>query len=134
MGLHPGTPGSYPEPKADTQPLSHLGVPELLLIIMKLLNSRWVKYRETFKLIVEDLNSNFNLKVQILSEKQILSGIFLEVTDSFHSIQRKYLLYALFEQPYLSAICVFKRKRCSKKKSSQLSSQLKQLYYCFSLK
>ena len=26
-GLDPGTPGSRPEPKADAQPLSHLGVP-----------------------------------------------------------------------------------------------------------
>ena len=26
-GLDPGTPGSRPEPKADTQPLSHSGVP-----------------------------------------------------------------------------------------------------------
>ena len=26
-GLDPRTPGSHPEPKADTQPLSHLGVP-----------------------------------------------------------------------------------------------------------
>ena len=25
--LDPGTPGSHPEPKADAQPLSHLGVP-----------------------------------------------------------------------------------------------------------
>ena len=29
MGLKPGTPGSLPEPKADAQPLSHPGVPEL---------------------------------------------------------------------------------------------------------
>ena len=27
MGLHPGTPGSRPKPKADAQTLSHLGVP-----------------------------------------------------------------------------------------------------------
>lgn len=27
VGLHPGTPGSCPEPKADTQPLSHPVVP-----------------------------------------------------------------------------------------------------------
>ena len=27
MGLDPGTPGSHPGPKADTQPLSHPGVP-----------------------------------------------------------------------------------------------------------
>ena len=26
MGLHPGTPGSRPEPKADTQPLNHPGI------------------------------------------------------------------------------------------------------------
>ena len=29
MGLNPGTPGSRPGPKADAQPLSHPGVPEL---------------------------------------------------------------------------------------------------------
>ena len=28
-GLDPGTPGSCPEPKADTQPLSHPGIPIL---------------------------------------------------------------------------------------------------------
>ena len=27
VGLDPGTPGSLPEPKADTQPLTHPGVP-----------------------------------------------------------------------------------------------------------
>ena len=27
MGLDPRTPGSRPEPKADTQPLSHPGIP-----------------------------------------------------------------------------------------------------------
>ena len=27
VGLDPRTPGSRPEPKADTQPLSHLGAP-----------------------------------------------------------------------------------------------------------
>lgn len=26
-GLHPGSPGSCPGPKADTQPLSHPGIP-----------------------------------------------------------------------------------------------------------
>ena len=30
VGLEPGTQGSRPEPKADTQPLSHPGVPVLL--------------------------------------------------------------------------------------------------------
>ena len=29
MGLDPGTPGSRPEPKTDTQPLSHLGIPHM---------------------------------------------------------------------------------------------------------
>ena len=28
MGLDPGTPGPYPEPKADAQLLSHPGIPE----------------------------------------------------------------------------------------------------------
>ena len=32
VGLHPGTPGSHPEPKADTQPLSHPGVSKLVLM------------------------------------------------------------------------------------------------------
>ena len=27
MGLNPGAPGSHPEPQANTQPLSNLGVP-----------------------------------------------------------------------------------------------------------
>ena len=27
VGLDPGTPGSQPEPKADTQPLNHPGIP-----------------------------------------------------------------------------------------------------------
>ena len=30
VGLDPGTPGSRPEPKADTQPLSHPGVPDVI--------------------------------------------------------------------------------------------------------
>ena len=32
MGLDPKTPGSRPEPKADAQPLSHPGVPDLSFI------------------------------------------------------------------------------------------------------
>ena len=32
-GLNPGTPGSRPEPKADTQPLSHPGTPRERLLI-----------------------------------------------------------------------------------------------------
>ena len=35
VGLDPGTPGSWPEPKADTQPLSHPGVPNLVLWLNK---------------------------------------------------------------------------------------------------
>ena len=54
MGLNPGTPGSCPEPKADTQPLSHPGVPvrEFKVIIIKELNGLGKK--------VEDLNENLN--------------------------------------------------------------------------
>ena len=32
-GLHPRTPGSRPEPNADTQPLSHTGVPSHIAFI-----------------------------------------------------------------------------------------------------
>ena len=32
MGLHPGTPGSWPEPKADAQPLSHPGAPNYCVL------------------------------------------------------------------------------------------------------
>ena len=33
-GLDPGTPGSRPEPKADTQPLSHPDIPHLSILIV----------------------------------------------------------------------------------------------------
>ena len=33
VGLHPGSPGSRPEPKADAQPVTHPGVPEMALYI-----------------------------------------------------------------------------------------------------
>ena len=38
--LHPGTPGSHPEPKSDAQPLNHPGIPrknffKILLIILR---------------------------------------------------------------------------------------------------
>ena len=36
-GLDPRTPGSHPESKADTQPLSHPGVPILLGLLAGLL-------------------------------------------------------------------------------------------------
>ena len=36
VGLHPGTPGSRPEQKADTQPLSHPGIPDLYLNIVSI--------------------------------------------------------------------------------------------------
>ena len=35
VGLNPGTPGSRPELKADTQPLSHLGVPSQRFMAMR---------------------------------------------------------------------------------------------------
>ena len=34
VGLDPRTPGSLPGPKADTQPLSHPGVPKCALLIV----------------------------------------------------------------------------------------------------
>ena len=34
VGLRPGTPGKRPEPKSDTQPLSHPGVPHFLNLII----------------------------------------------------------------------------------------------------
>ena len=34
VGLDPGTLGSRPEPKAEAQPLSHPGVPRLLLLLV----------------------------------------------------------------------------------------------------
>ena len=36
VGLDPGTPGSRPEPKADAQPLSHLGVPTMPISVKNL--------------------------------------------------------------------------------------------------
>ena len=33
VGLNPRTPGSYPGPKADAQPLSHPGIPILVFYI-----------------------------------------------------------------------------------------------------
>ena len=33
VGLNPGTPGSRPEPKVDTQPLSHPCIPTLVLLL-----------------------------------------------------------------------------------------------------
>ena len=35
VGLNPGTPGSCPEPKADAQPLSHLGILQIRTFLMK---------------------------------------------------------------------------------------------------
>ena len=35
VGLDPGTTGSRPEPKEDTQPLSHPGIPTINLFILK---------------------------------------------------------------------------------------------------
>ena len=37
--LDPRTPRSYPEPKADVQPLSHLGAPVVYLLIKILISS-----------------------------------------------------------------------------------------------
>ena len=33
VGLDPGSPGSRPEPKADTQPLSHPGAPHMSIYV-----------------------------------------------------------------------------------------------------
>ena len=35
VGPNPGTLGSHPEPKADTQPLSHLGIPANFFLMGK---------------------------------------------------------------------------------------------------
>ena len=43
MGLDPGTPGSYPEPKADTKLLSHPGVPIFHLCVCENTNSAVVE-------------------------------------------------------------------------------------------
>ena len=40
VGLHPGTPGSRPEPKTDAQPLSHPGA--LSLSLMEHLTPRYL--------------------------------------------------------------------------------------------
>ena len=39
LGLDPRTPGSHSESKADAQPLSHPGVPEIQLLLMVILDS-----------------------------------------------------------------------------------------------
>ena len=39
VGLDSRTPGSYPEPKADAQPLSHPGIPQILLVLTFSLDS-----------------------------------------------------------------------------------------------
>ena len=60
--LHPRTPGSGPEPKADTQPLSHRGVPST-----RFLNARFwedgVKYQYFSKIYVLNIES-FLLNLQ----------------------------------------------------------------------
>ena len=38
MGLGTGTLGSCPEPKADAQPLSHPGIPDVILFLKKINN------------------------------------------------------------------------------------------------
>ena len=40
VGLDPGTPGSRPESKADTQLLSHPGVPSLCFLILLIMSER----------------------------------------------------------------------------------------------
>ena len=40
VGLDPATPGSYPEPKADAQLLSHPGVPSYSFSIAKFGNNK----------------------------------------------------------------------------------------------
>ena len=42
MGRDPGTPGSYPELKADTQPLSHPGVSPSKLCDSINKNGKWI--------------------------------------------------------------------------------------------
>ena len=37
MELDPGTPGSHPEPKADAQRLSHLGVPKIFFFFLRII-------------------------------------------------------------------------------------------------
>ena len=44
-GLNPRTPGSHPEPKAGTQPLSHPGVPVLFSSLMKFPAGIFIKRR-----------------------------------------------------------------------------------------
>ena len=50
VGLDPGTPGSRPGPKAGAKPLSHPGIP-LLLLLEKLLIAFWLK---TVLLVVKE--------------------------------------------------------------------------------
>ena len=39
-GLDPRTLGSHPEPKADTQPLSHLGAPKRIISVQKCMTNQ----------------------------------------------------------------------------------------------
>ena len=48
VGLNPGTPGSRPEPKADSQPLSHPAIPIFILINMFILPTGSVALRILF--------------------------------------------------------------------------------------
>ena len=44
VGLDLGTPGSCPEPKADTQPLSHPGVPFVMILKILFLPSLYTQH------------------------------------------------------------------------------------------
>ena len=45
MGLDPTTPGSRPEPKADTQPLCHPGAPNHIFFIHSSVEGHFASFR-----------------------------------------------------------------------------------------
>ena len=59
MGLDPRTSGLHPEPKADTQPLSHPGIPNYML-----LTRSHLKYKNTIRLKVKGWNEIYNANMK----------------------------------------------------------------------
>ena len=91
VGLNPRTPGSWPEPKADAQPLSHLGVPDLIILLQTL---QWLLFplRVKAKSLREALAPQLPLCPQHLLFCPVLTLLWKRHTADFRASVLLFLL------------------------------------------
>ena len=94
MRFDPGNPGSCPEPKADTQPLSHPGAPYNQVLHESLMHSG-----EVFP----------NIDESLLMLKSLHQVVHLVESSSLHNFS---YIYKFYGQNWYSSILTISKRKC----------------------